>query len=326
MLPIQRYIGGYVAIYFGFIFLLSSVSFHDFLKKIFGLIIATIPFICVIAWNFIISDGISGSRSPAEFSFYQNLIFSLQVINDFFLPQWVLWFLLTLSCIPLSAYFFPHKSLQYKMCFIFIFLLPLVQLLAQTHSSSVYKIDPINPRFFIILTPLFYLLILILKYHFFKQLNNVYLVFLICVFSLLNFMMSNINNYNIFNFTNIDSNKAKVFLNNISPTHIGLYIKGEKHLAADLILTNKILPQDLCQDYSIYGDFIQKGTLQYKPNCNNKNGHIYHMITDEVTMNLPVILISKKGLPSNWKSAFAIQNTYQIQDINSFYALVKREQ
>ncbi|MCB1198651.1 MAG: hypothetical protein KDK51_09775, partial [Deltaproteobacteria bacterium] len=149
LLPLQRYIGGYVAWYLGCLYLALHYRKPSILSRFTALFISSVPTVLMLFWNLYISGGIAGEgRDPAIFTLFENVQFMKRVLVQFFSVEF---FLFVFSVIG-GIFLIRRKHIS--VFWLAVLAIPIVQLLAQLHSSSIYRFDKINPRFVVVIAPL----------------------------------------------------------------------------------------------------------------------------------------------------------------------------
>lgn len=317
ILPVQRYIGGYLSVYLGLIYLFSNRKY--ILNRLSKLIIATLPLIFVISWNVLLTGHMSGSRQPGSLSLLENFELARKVLFQNFSPEWIILLILILITSIIS-----WKKRKFNPLLLLLFI-PIAQLIFQIISSTIYAFDTINPRFFIVLTPAIILLIALTLQDNIKNKKG-YIVGLVVVFVViisLNFSYGNQKQYPFLKKESHDTyTKTKSFLLQIEElSTVGIYTGGHQLLGAQFILTSNIIPSSHCQNYKSVGNF-RSGDLSYIPACNNESGHIYVPVVLAKNILLPqYIVVSKGRLPKKWKDIF---KDYDYIDLGSFFGLVKK--
>lgn len=275
LVPLQRYIGGYIAAYFGLIYIFSG-SRDQTIQRIKYVFIAAIPATLMIGWNYFISGNIAGSgREPATIGFIQNCLLLIEVLKENFLYE-IIFYLFTIV-FALRMVIKKEKSLAWLL----ILLAPIAQMLAQLHSSSTYHFDKINYRFAVVIIPLMNMITLSILFFWFEkyfrskqnQLSSTakvgILTTLLALLILSNYalkerylqiMLSNSNHYE-----KISNQLSKIPSN----TLIGIHSIEPRETAAWILLP-RILPDNFCQNYSMTS-FWMDGRISYAPSCKDSN-------------------------------------------------------
>ena len=320
LLPVQRYIGGYVSLYLGLIYFFLYKK--NFVNRGVELFLTTIPLVIVILWNIYLSGYISGPRVKAHLGLIENTKLVLKVLYFNFSPEWLIY--LFIVFILFILIWKKKKSLF----LFFIFITPFIQVCSQIQSSSTYRINKINTRYFIVLTPLIIFLLIIFLKEIFKKNKSHYKYYLLALFIGLNssnlFLLTNRYDYNLggqnrnLN-TKIESfAKVREFLSSIPRnTNVGIYVRNTKFLQAEFILTSRIIPQNHNQGYSVSKNY-KTGNSSYIPQ--NNNGHIYTPIYMDSIIKPNYLLIHKSYLKNDWQKNF---NNYKISNLGSFFGLTK---
>ncbi len=155
-LPVQRYIGGYLSLYLGLLYIFFDLKSSQIIRRFLWMVVAAIPATTLILMNYLSTETIAGNgRDPATYSIRENTTMLLGIFRHYFSYEMILY----AFAIVYTASLVARKKVNLR--YFLIFLIPLVQMLAQIHSSSTYKFDDINPRFVILVIPTVYLLILL---------------------------------------------------------------------------------------------------------------------------------------------------------------------
>lgn len=153
---------------------------------------------------------------------------------------------------------------------------PLIQILAQVQASSIYRIDTINPRYFITIVPLIIFLVIIIARISFRPFITRYTltVSLLIAMIVCNFVFGNSH----MRFAKKEYRSFYKAANALSAlpasSIIGVDYTGRWQMASHLILTKRIIPPEHCQDYRIQGRFRYQ-RIAFVPRCLNNVGHIY---------------------------------------------------
>ncbi len=322
LLPIQRYIGAYISIYLGLVYLFLNIKY--ILERFRNLIMAALPLIFVVSWNILLTGHISGFRKTGIFTLMENYELAKKVILDFFYPEWVILFI---GILIIAIVSFKKRKLN---PLIFLLLVPTIQLISQIASSTIYKFDIIGPRFFIVLAPTIVLLVVLWVQEIFKnKINYIFASFIILMLLIgLNIVYGNWNRYPFVDkYPLYDKGytgsytSVKKFLSQIKDTStVGILVGGKKYLSARFILDPKIIPYTHCQQYKTVGDF-RSNEILYVPICRNQTGLVYRALEYWGQHKMHYILISKYRLHKNWKHKF---KNYNSIDLGSFWGLTKK--
>jgi hypothetical protein len=319
LLPVQRYIGGYIAVYMGLVYLSFSPSVSCFFKRSRRLALATIPLVSIILWNMIISGEVSGPRPETPYSYAENFNLAESVIFNHFKWVWFLWLLCIASSAAVLVLNFKGRS-KYWLVLVAIGLVPAVQALAQIHSSSIYQFDEIGPRFFIVLVPFFYAYFLIVI----NEISYAKRWFFMSASVLGVFLLSYSGNgrYDFFEKNNIEKSTAQIrdYLGEESPSTVGFYIRGQNHLAAEYILSKKILPNNMCKEYRLQGSFRDNDRYVYLPKCDVIPGHQFVMVRNSEEFSKQHInVVYKQRLPEDWRVSLNVKESDEIIDAGHFW-------
>ncbi|MDU8885491.1 hypothetical protein RXV94_04905 [Yeosuana sp. MJ-SS3] len=316
LLPLQRYIGGFISVYLGLIYLFFNNK--NILKKSFELFLATIPISTVVIWNLFVSGFISGKRKSATSSLIDNLKQTLNVLYHNFSPEWLIFIFICFVIIILIT-----KKKKISPILFFIFFTPIIQVCAQIYSNSTYSIDAIQPRYFIVITPLIVLLLMLFLNEIFKKKHAYFQYYSFLLFFILvscNLFTINKRHHSVNSNNEVSYKEIKRYINTIpEDSKIGVFAKNTICRQAELILTSKIIPITHCQNYKINGDYITEDLI-YTPTCNNLKGHVYVPINYDSKIKPNYIIIDKIGLSHDWKMYF---KNYNIVDLGSFFGLIK---
>jgi len=320
LLPIQRYIGGYVSLYLGLIYLFLYKK--DFIKRGVELSLTIIPIVIVVLWNISLSGNISGPRVKAHLGLIENTKLVLKILYFNFSPEWLIYIVIVFV---LFVLIWKKKK---PLFLFFLFITPLIQVCSQILASSTYRFNKINTRYFIVLTPLIVFLIFI----FFKEISKknknhykYYFLALIIALNLSNVLLLtkrydvSLGGHKIKRNTKIETfGKVRKFLSSIPKnTNVGIYVRNTKFLQAEFILTSRIIPQNHNQNYSVNKNY-KTGNSSYIPQ--NNNGHIYTPIFMDSIIKPSYLLIHKSYLKNDWQKNFY---NYKISNLGSFYGLTK---
>ena len=332
LLPLQRYIGAYLSVYVGFIYVVSQYGSGNIVKNFLRVLIAFSPAMIIYCWNFLLSNNISGPRIRVntEYTLVMNEALSV-IVRDFF-AHWVTWVILTvIFWLRMIA---SKRSANKNIIFVaLLMLVPMVQLAAQIHSNSVLAIDQMNPRYLIILTPVFFLALAITVNTIIPSRNTVFTVVGAIVIAAFSFSTSDVSRFNFFWRTlDVEFVGTKAELGYLQPSRVGIYVDKTGHptmnnfMASDFILAKKILPNRMCKKYVVQGDFRLMEPIVYLPDCQSLVGHSYEMILEEGNAkHYDVLLIYKDRLASDWQEKLGLKaNISFIHDAGPFF-VVKRQ-
>lgn len=155
-LPVQRYIGGYLSFYLGLLYIFFDLKLSQIVRRGVWMVVAAIPAATLILMNYMNTETVAGNgREPATYGILENTVMLLGIFRHYFAYEMILYALALMYTVSLVV----RKKVTFR--YLLIFLIPLVQMIAQIHSSSTYRFDDINPRFVIPIIPTVYLLILL---------------------------------------------------------------------------------------------------------------------------------------------------------------------
>ena len=324
MLPIQRYIGVYISIYLSLLYLFSSKK--DLLQRFYDLVIASIPLLFVLVWNYLLSGFIAGPREPSPYSFEKNLHMSRDVLSGYFHIESVFFIVIFLFLI------ISILKTRRSYSLLLLFLVPIIEVFFQILSNTQYNINAINPRYFVVLVPSVVLLITLLIKDKFQRYRKTMLFLLFTSYMII--IGYNVKRHYYAYITNPTQNYTKVkhYLFNIkAPAKIGIFTGGYQHYSSDYILLDQIIPLAHCHKYKSvaklnmlskeYADGLRDFEgIYYLPTCSKRSGHIYAPLTRELEDKPNNILIAKRRLPRDWRSMF---QGYKVVDLGEFYGLSK---
>ncbi|MFC4721175.1 hypothetical protein ACFO5O_02495 [Geojedonia litorea] len=313
LLPLQRYIGAILSVYLGLVYLFHSKN--KIVQRAIELVVSAIPITILVLNNFLLSGHFSGARESATISLATNVKSTIRVLYYNFSPEWIIYFLTFII-----SFFIIRKS-QRSVFLFFICLTPIIQVVSQIYSNSKYHIDLINPRYFIVLTPLLVLLIILIFKETNKGKNVIYRsYFLFITLILSNLFLLKKRDAFINNEPQASYSKIKLLVSDLpEKSKIGVFVKNTVFLQSELILASKIIPDNHCQSYAIKNDVNSKDT-SFIPKCTRLNGHTYIPIKYNTNNKPDYVLIDKNGLNEDWKKYFI---NYNIIDLNSHYVLIK---
>ncbi|SFV63090.1 hypothetical protein MNB_SV-6-558 [hydrothermal vent metagenome] len=324
MLPIQRYIGVYISIYLGLIYLFSSKK--DLLQRFYDLMMAITPLLFVLAWNYLLSGFVAGPREPSPYSFAKNFHMSRDVLSGNFHIESVFYIVISLFLIISML-----KRRRFSSLFLLL-LVPAIEVFFQIVSNTQYNINIINQRYFVVLVPSVVLLITLFIEGQFKKRNKIMISLMLASYMII--IGYNVKrHYNAY-ITNPTQNymKVKNYLFNIkAPSKIGVFTGGYQHYGSDYILLDQIIPLAHCHKYKSvakfnmltkeYADGLRDFEgIYYLPTCSNTIGHIYAPLTRELKNSPDNILVSKRRLPRDWRNMF---KGYRVENLGEFYGLSK---
>lgn len=85
LLPLQRYIGAYLCVYLGLVYLIYGIhGTPSLFSRAVDLFVAATPTVLVLVWNVLISGHFSGSRALAPSTFTQNIALTARVLYTSF--------------------------------------------------------------------------------------------------------------------------------------------------------------------------------------------------------------------------------------------------
>jgi hypothetical protein len=250
LLPTQRYIGAYISTYLGLIYLFSNRNY--ILNRLSELLVATLPLLFLFAWNLLLTGHIAGPRTASSIPMMKNFILTQNVLFNVFRPEW-LFLLITILVLAIISW----KKRKFNILLLLLFI-PFIQSFFQVLSNTMYAINGINPRYFIVFSPVIVLLITLVIDALVENKKRM-LISIATIFILLtgfNFWFSNNKHYTYITNNHIYSDeKIKSFLGNIkNSTTVGIFTGGGRHLSAEYILTSKIIPYMHCQKYKVVGN------------------------------------------------------------------------
>lgn len=331
LLPLQRYIGAFIAMYLSLIYLLSYRDLADRLLALKKLSFIFTPAAIIYSWNFLSSGDISGPRIGVTTPYRLVIDQATSVIIEDFFVEWAMWLgLSTLLLVRILST--SHSGRKTTVITSLLMMTPLVQIAAQIYSNSAVAIDPMNTRYLIILTPVFYLLLLIFS-RTNSPSNSFIFVALVAVIAIsANIYSTDRSRFNFFwKAFDIDLIKTRAELGYLEPSRIGVYFDKagfpatRNFMASDYILAGRILPNRMCKTYIARGEYRLMEPYVYLPNCLNSPGHTYEMILDEHTADkYDALLIYKDRLSSDWPNNLDITfDDYKITDLGPFYLAKK---
>ena len=152
LLPIQRYAGAFAAVPLGLAYLISAGGWRKIGMRFSRLIPCMVPTLFVVFWNVSSTGHLSGYRDPSVTEFAQNWADLINAImSDYAMEATV--FLLSALLLVGFELTRAHKSWQRLVALVFIMSAPILQLVAQVYTNSVFDLDPIGPRFIAVFVP-----------------------------------------------------------------------------------------------------------------------------------------------------------------------------
>jgi hypothetical protein len=327
LIPLQRYIGAFVAMYLSLIYLLTQQGLANRLHASKKLFLIFTPAAVIYSWNFLSSGDISGPRIGVTTSYRLVIDQARSVIFEDFLVEWAIW--LVLSTLIFVRMFSSCDSGRDRIILtILLMMTPLVQIAAQIYSNSTVAIDQMNPRYLIILTPIFYFSLLISS-RIISPSNRFILVALVAAIGIVaNIYFADRSRFNFFSRSfDLDLVKTRTALGYLEPSRVGVYFDKagfqsmSNFMASDYILAGRILPNRMCKKYIARGDYRLMEPYVYLPNCQIFPGHTYEMILDEqASGKYDALLVYKDRLSRDWLDNLNITvGDYEITDLGPFY-------
>ena len=292
LLPVQRYIGGYMSLLLGLIFIGYSVDRKMFLQRAGMTALATIPSIMVVLHNYALTGHLTGERSAAESSFLQNVEFTWLTLVQSFRGEMVL----VVSTIAFALVVLIRRKKQRKLAVLLLLLalLPIAQVIFQNIASSLVRIDQVNERYFIVLTPIVFINAIIVASIW--EPSRRWPLFIAAASALLaNAVLGQSDQYSPSKPSAFPALPLQQYLTSLPVSEVALFADGTHHLWADEVLTNEIIPPSHCQSYQAIGDFSTTEAV-FAPGCDDIPGHSYHPVANpNEVLDYPVVLILPLG-------------------------------
>ena len=292
LLPVQRYIGGYMSFLLGLIFIGFSVDRKMFLRRSGMSALAAIPTVLVILHNYELSGHFAGKRSAAISGFVQNAELSWSTLVQSFQGEMVL-VAVTITISIIMVFRTEHQR-KLAVFLLLLALLPVAQIIFQIISSSSVHIDQINERYFIVITPVVFINILIISLVWGQSRRRMFFTAVV-VALITNMLLGQSDKFDRSQQSSQAATPLRQYLANLPVSEVGLYADETRHLLADEVLTNKIIPSSHCSSYQAIGD-LTNSIAVFAPDCEQLPGHSYWPVTTtEEALRYPVILIFPIG-------------------------------
>jgi len=331
LLPIQRYIGGYVVAALGLAILADVVLRRDdrALKvALIGLALASLPTIGVLTWNVVATGHISGPREPALLGIAGNAELLWSVLRKDFLPETIL-YVLTAAFFAVRAWkgrWRNVRPLEYV-----VMAVPLIQMAVQVHSSSAYFFTAINPRYVIVITPVIALLWLVtardvripavslrgirLPSITPRQLSLA-IILLLSGISVDKSLRSPHLTAFLDRIGQSKHDPVQDFIQDLPPnTVIGLYERSWAwYSTTSEVFDRLIIPPSHCQDYRLVGSLNDR-TLTYVPECGSRPGFTYKPVLTVEDMEAVDALVIRKFAKGGWRELRAkLEGTFEFHE------------